>query len=264
MRRWLTAGLAGALVATTLCAAAAAVARPVAASRCAEVAATPGLDPADPDSVRRHWRNGPAIVLAMGPDRHDKLRELLARGENPNVCLLGFSVLALAVTSGDVDEVGILLDGGADPNLPKDSNGGTPLLNALEMGRFDIAQLLIARGADVLAAADGHATALYELASAAPQPAHQAEQLDLARMLVDRGVPVDAPMGAPHVTALMMAAIRGNEPLVQLLLAHGADPGLRDNKGQTALSLARKKGHAGVVQILSVATSSAAPASSPQ
>jgi hypothetical protein len=264
MTRWFTLGVAGALVLASACAGAAAKARPAGVARCAEVAATPGLDPVDPDSVRRHWRNGPAIVLAMGADRHEKLRQLLARGENPNVCLLGFSVLALAVTSGDLDEVGILLDAGADPNLPKDSNGGTPLLNALEMGRFDIARLLIARGADVHAAADGNVTALYELASAVPLPERQAEQLDLARTLVDRGVPVDAAMGAPHVTALMMASIRGNGPLVQMLLAHGADPGLRDNKGRTALSFALKKGHAEVAQILSVATSSATPASSPQ
>lgn len=233
--------------------AAAPVAHPVPVGRCPAVAATEKLDPEDPASVLR-WRDGPPILYAMGRDRHDRLRALLAQGADPGVCLLGFSVMELAVTSGDIEEVTILLDAGAHPDLPLNSQGGTPLFSALQLGRFDIARLLIARGADMRIAADGNMTALYALASAMAAPAMRDDQAALARTLLAAGVAVDAAMGKPRITALMMAAIRGNKPLVEVLLESGADPRLEDDKGQTALAFAQKKGHTDVAQLLSAAT----------
>ena len=262
MTRFVGAWVAILLASAWGCMAASPVARPVPIARCAAVPATPQLDPEDPASVRR-WRNGPPILYAMGHDRHDRLRALLAHGADPNVCLLGFSVMELAATSGDVEEVAILLDAGAQPDLPLNSEGGTPLLSALQLGRFEVARLLIERGADVRVAADGNITALYALASAMPPPAMQVEQAALARTLLDRGVAVDAAMGKPRITALMMAAIRGNKPLVQLLLERGADPALADNKGQTALTFALKKGHADVAELLSAAGTSPTATASP-
>lgn len=239
---------------------AASVPKPVPAKPCAEPPLSSDFDPADPQSLRKHLRAAPRILLAMGPTRHEQLRALLARGENPNVCIAGFSILTLAAASGDLEEVEILLDGGADPDRPKDSIGGTALLMALDQAHFDIARLLIDRGADARAATAGNMTSLIKLAGASPAPGLQAEQLDLAEMIVNRGVPVDARLAGPHTTALMMAAIRGNTGLVQLLLRLGADPGLADSKGQTALAFALKKGHADVARLLSAAAPSAVAA----
>lgn len=232
--------------------------RPVAAP-CPEPPLSSDVDPADPASVKRHLKGAPRIVLALGLTRHEQLRALLARGENPNVCVLGSSVLTLSAASGDAEEVEILLDGGADPDRPRDSAGGTPLLMALGLGHFDVARLLIARGADVRATTSGRLTSLMELADALPTPALHAEQLDLAEALVKRGVPIDERREGPGTTALMIAAIHGNKDLVQLLLRLGADPALADNKGQTALAFARRKGHADVAQLLSAAIPSPAP-----
>ena len=192
----------------------------------------------------------------MGRDRHDRLRALLAHGVDPNVCLLGFSVLELAAASGDLEEVKILLDAAANPDVPLNSEGGTPLLTALALGKFEIAWLLIERGADVRIAADGNITALYELASAIAPPEQYVEQAALARRILDSGVAVDAAMGKPRITALMMAAIHGSKPMVQVLLDSGANPSLEDNKGQTALTFALKKGHADVAALLSAAGAS--------
>jgi ankyrin repeat protein len=237
-------------------------ARPVPAKPCPERPLSADYDPSDPASVRKNLRTAPRIVLALGRTRHEQLRTLLERGENPNVCVLGSSVLALSAASGDVEEVEILLDGGADPDRPKDSAGGTPLLLALNLGHFDVARLLIARGADVRAATSGKVTSLMELADALPPPALHAEQLELAETLVNRGVAIDERRAGPGTTALMMASIHGNKDLVQLLLRLGADARLEDNKGQTALTFARKKGRADVVELLLAA--SAAPASTLQ
>jgi ankyrin repeat protein len=43
---------------------------------------------------------------------------------------------------------------------------------------------------------------------------------------------------------------RGNEAIVSLLMAAGADPRFVDENGETAASIARKRGHERVVQIL--------------
>jgi uncharacterized protein len=236
-------------------------ARAVPARRCAEPPLSVTHDPSDPESVKKNLRTAPRIVLAMGLTRHEKLRSLLARGENPNVCVLGNSVLTLAAASGDLEEVEILLDGGAHPDRPADSLGGTPLMMALDQGRFDVARLLIDRGADVRAATDGNMTTLIELAGASPPPELRAQQLELAQALVDGGVAVDARLARPRTTALMMASIRGNAQLVQLLLHLGADPRLEDSKGQTALTFALKKGHADVAALLSAANPAPAAAS---
>ena len=38
--------------------------------------------------------------------------------------------------------------------------------------------------------------------------------------------------------------------VVRLLLAHGADPTIADEDGDTAISFARQKGHSAVVELL--------------
>lgn len=248
------------------CAAESVAIRPVPVERCAEVVATPDLDPFDPESVKR-WRGAPRIAKALGSDRRDLLRNLLASGENPNICLLGFSVLALSASSGDVEEVRILLDGGADPGLPLDASGGTPLMMALQSGRFEVARLLIARGANVRAVGDGGMTALYQLTWSLLSSASQAEQREqaaMARELLDKGAAVDVPMGVPQMTPLMLAASRGNKPMVELLLARSADPRLKDFKGRTPQDFARAKGHDEVAQLLSAAESSMTAAPLPR
>lgn len=263
MRRLLLGFAMSALVPWQACTAAPAPVRPVAVDRCPEVAATPELDPFDPPSIARNWKNAPRIAKALGSDRHDLLRNLLAAGENPNICLLGFSVLELSTGSGDVEEVRILLDGGAHPDLPLDANGGTPLMMALQSARFGVARLLIARGANVRAVGDGNRTAIYQLTSAllsSASRAEQAEQAAIARELLDAGAAVDVPLGVPHMTPLMLAASRGNKPMVELMLARSADPRRTDFKGRTPRDFALAKGHAEVAELLSAAQSSMASA----
>jgi hypothetical protein len=70
--------------------------------------------------------------------------------------------------------------------------------------------------------------------------------VDGLRQLIALGVPVDAVEStgegylnrAPQSTALHTAAWRARHDVVELLLAHGANPGLRDGRGRTPLMLA--------------------------
>jgi ankyrin repeat protein len=60
-------------------------------------------------------------------------------------------------------------------------------------------------------------------------------------------------------TALMLAARRGDEAVVRLLLAAGADRAKTDAAGRTAAELARQQGHATLATLL-IAPESALPA----
>jgi uncharacterized protein len=51
-------------------------------------------------------------------------------------------------------------------------------------------------------------------------------------------------------TPLMEAAYNGQRDMVELLLAHGADPALRDDKGLTAADYARQNGHQALAERL--------------
>ena len=64
----------------------------------------------------------------------------------------------------------------------------------------------------------------------------------IAAVLLDGGASVDA-VGGGGRTALMMAARYGQEAVVEVLLARGADAGLCDDAGITAWSLADGQGH---------------------
>jgi uncharacterized protein len=64
---------------------------------------------------------------------------------------------------------------------------------------------------------------------------------DIVRLLIERGATLDA--RSPNATTpLMMAAQYGSEASVQVLLARGADPHLRNERGLSAADFARMAG----------------------
>lgn len=169
-----------------------------------------------------------------------------------------------AVEGNLVQVVEELLDEGADVNL---TLRRTPLHVAAEKGHSEIVDLLVAHGADLnaqdhlgrvpllLAVNRGHreiARRLAEAGTDATVRTHQGETLlmaalrqedaELAEWLVERGVDVDA-VGTDRrrATALMIAAARGDLAMVEMLLQHGADPSLTNDRVETALDLSRSK-----------------------
>jgi hypothetical protein len=144
--------------------------------------------------------------------------------------------------------INMLLDAGADPNLPwsRWDVGRRPLALAARCGHLAAYDLLVARGATadldpvdaaVLAVARGESV---RLPSAMPPakgiPANPdygwilgqfalLGRTDVVRALLDGGMPVDT-RGWSNFTPLDQAALHGRTPTVRLLIDRGAD--LRD------------------------------------
>src|SRR5438552_15513535 len=112
-----------------------------------------------------YWPDGPQIV-----------RILLAAGGDPNARDPGKpseAPLHWAASNDDVAVARALIDGGADINLP-DGSIGTPLDNAIGYGCWNVARLLVERGARVenlwVAAALGLLNRLRDLIAVEPRP----------------------------------------------------------------------------------------------
>jgi ankyrin repeat protein len=143
--------------------------------------------------------------------------------------------LAIVAARNAADVVHRLLLERHDPN-ERDSGGLTPLMWAARFGAVDAMTALLDGGADpgVRDVANGW-TAMFH--------AIHKHQVAAVRLLLERGV--NPNQSARMLTPLMMAAADRDPTIVELLLAHGADPATRGIGGSTALSEAVSGGALG-------------------
>jgi ankyrin repeat protein len=150
-----------------------------------------------------------------------------------------------AANRGDLEKVQALLR--SDPNLvlSKDDEGFTPLHQAVNRGHKDVAELLLAHGADVNARlrVKGQEVPLH-LAVAG---GHK----DVVGLLLAHGADVNAKNNKGG-TPLHLAAYLGHKDIVGLLLAHEADVNARTNIGDTPLHSAASGQGEDVVELLLV------------
>lgn len=156
----------------------------------------------------------------------------------------GWSRLYVAAFAGDVGAVEALLALGADPNDDPPPLGAACRGSGRPVGESpDIVELLAAAGADIHRR-DG---AGWTLLHAAAMPYSHGEGFEssdgvgLSAMaaLIGLDVAPDA-RGPGGITSLMLVAESGELDAVELLLAAGADPAIRDDDGLTALDHARQ------------------------
>ena len=146
-----------------------------------------------------------------------------------------------AARDGDFGKVQTLVKGNPGLVFNKDEGGFTPLHWAASSGHKDVAELLLAHGADVNAKNNNGSTPLHFAAALGHK--------DVAELLLAHGADVNA-KNKGGSTPLHFAAALGHKDVAELLLAHGADVNAKNNNGWTPLYYAVSGGHKDVAQLL--------------
>jgi ankyrin repeat protein len=228
----------------------------------------------------------------------DRVRELL--GHDPSLAnrLGGYegyylgagAPLANAAAAGRLDIVQLLLDHGADPNLPEEQIAprGKALYQAVFNGHYEIAKLLLEHGAFPNPPVESSGDALWVAQKFRPNarmeqlllssgatpvpedpeeawpavahnwlritPLHEAARagdLEKAKALLDAGADLTARDEHLRSTPLAWAAKFGQREMVTLLLERGAPRSLPDDPAwATPLAWAKKRGHEEIARLL--------------
>ena len=125
----------------------------------------------------------------------------------------------------------------------------TPLILAAYNGHTPVVEFLLSKGADVNAADGSGQTALMHTCKRSFN--------ETAAVLLKNGADANIRTRKAGTSALMIAAVLGNVDLLRMLLDHGADADLTDYFGDTAKTLAEKKGNSAAVELLSGPTDTA-------
>ncbi|HTW63583.1 MAG TPA: ankyrin repeat domain-containing protein [Bryobacteraceae bacterium] len=176
----------------------------------------------------------------------------------------GMTALLFAARDGQMDAARALIDSGANINDPGAGEKLTPLVMAISNGHYDLAKYLLDHGADPKLTNDSGLTALYATIDMQwapyawyPQPITAQEKtsyLDLMKDLLDHGADPNARL-KKHVwfralpddgtwvdstgaTAFWRAAQSDDLAAMKLLVAHGANPWIATDHGDTPLMVA--------------------------
>jgi len=163
------------------------------------------------DYFYRGWRDVPAHVTTTP---NEVYRHLVARGANVDVWM--------AAVKGDIDRVRELIDEDPSlVNRVNEYNSyypgcGSALKNAAAAGHMDIVKLLLDRGADPNLPEEGIAPLGHALYSAVYNGHHE-----IASLLLKRGANPDAPVES-SADAVWIAIRSGDLKMLKLLASHGA------------------------------------------
>jgi ankyrin repeat protein len=225
-------------------------------------------------NAKEHWRGQTALMWAAAEGHVAAIEALVGRGADVHARSSGgFTPLLFAAREGRIGSVDALLRAGAtlDEALPVRRTGApgaapsTPetglnaLLLAVENAHYELAGVLLDRGADPNAAPQGW-TALHQVSwvrktgvagsnNPAPQGSGSLDALDFVKKLVAKGADVNArvtrrprmgvttlnPIGA---TPILLAARTADADLMRLLVSLGADPKVTNEDGSTVLMVA--------------------------
>lgn len=165
----------------------------------------------------------------------------------------GQVVLHSAVNSGKIEVVKLLLDSKVDVNkLPKNRTSSfinpacTALHLAIKIKKLDIAKLLIGVKSISINAGD------YKCDTALHYALRFINNQDAVRLLLGvKKININA-QNEFGCTPLHLAAHFGKEEILNILLKFGADPFVKDERGETALDKAAKFGGAQMALILAM------------
>uniref|UniRef100_A0AAR2LEN0 Ankyrin repeat, SAM and basic leucine zipper domain-containing protein 1 n=1 Tax=Pygocentrus nattereri TaxID=42514 RepID=A0AAR2LEN0_PYGNA len=153
-----------------------------------------------------------------------------------NVC-----ALKRAIAAGNVELVQRLLDSGMDVET-RLGFGWTPLMCAVHVAHYDLAQLLLDRGASANFSRDNYTVLM---AACTANSATEEKIAKCVALLLSRNA--DPNIYSSRMTCLMLAARDDYCQVINLLVSHGAELDFQDDSGHTALVLAVQYGQKGAV-----------------
>lgn len=157
------------------------------------------------------------------------------------IVLFKKSKMRYAIEHNNLHEMSSLLERGVDPNMA-DDYGSTFLHYAVNLGNYDAARLLVERGARVGTEGTYNGTILHLAAIRG--------SLEIARMLIEKEPALVHAKNRQGNTPLHVAAKQGYADIVELLIARGADAGVKNYENRTAFFLAQQGRHEDVARML--------------
>ena len=170
----------------------------------------------------------------------------------------GYTPLATAARSGNLEIVRLLAEHGAAIDGKKGDDDRTPLMEASANGHVETAKYLISKGADVNVRRKGLTPLLTACDHFSVHFGSVEDKGKTVYLLLENGADVnvqDESWLKSGMTPLMFAVAQGDAALVQAILAKGAKPEVKNSKGDTALILAKKEGLEYISQLLEAAES---------
>ncbi|MDD3260181.1 MAG: ankyrin repeat domain-containing protein, partial [Smithellaceae bacterium] len=194
----------------------------------------------------------PLYVAAASKNIH-AVKYLVSRGAKTEIPdKAGYTPMTAAVILADPDMVQTLVEVGARTDVRSSANNLTPLVMAAtnpdpfkHKSYIKIMNILLDNKADIdFPASDGRTPLI-----AAAMCADQKQAYEKVSLLLDRGAKPDRVKHGGE-TALMLAAGRGNEKVVERLIDRGADVNLKNGAGETAMSYAQRSGSSAIIALM--------------
>jgi ankyrin repeat protein len=200
-------------------------------------------------------QTGPNVLLQAVKDKDlAEVKKLLANPDvvshdlNPKCPGAICEPIFFAARGGSLKIMELLIDAGADINNQSGKSGDTPLIIASYMNNYELARLLIQKGADVNKANHFGATPFwgacfmgnYELVKLFINTAEINFPGRFPDVLKKKG---EKKQFVEKITPLMAASTVDNIEIVRLLIQKGADIKLKDSLGRSAVDYATKFNH---------------------
>lgn len=200
-----------------------------------------------------------APVTPVGTDQDTPLGEACYRGRLQTVKLLlergsaaeeiinarnmyGSTALLLAAENGHFDVVKLLVEAGADIDIPT-NYGSTPLLYGANCGNMNIVKLLVERGAKMLTVNDGGYTMVGTCVVEG--------ELEILKYLFEaRGDEMEGYVREEGWRLVQYAAVEDSVEMLEFLVDRGLEMNRPNYDGDTAVDLAERAGNSDMVDLL--------------
>ena len=206
------------------------------AIRAGDTAKITALVESDPGLLDAKDENGLSAITIAKYSRQESIAQMLIdRGAKLDIFSASMAGVETRVVELLAQDRGLINSYSVD--------GWTPLHVAAFFGQKEIAEVLLANGADV------HARSRNAMGNTPLHAAVAARKPDVVPVLLAHGADVNARQQGDFVP-LHAAAQNGDVELASLLIAHGADVKARAANNQNALDFAMTKGHQAMVDLL--------------